>query len=96
MKALGPAFLLIFLLLFSTPVWPEDKCDWAGKEIDNLTEQIQETVKKCAPPRQCSKEEIEEVSAQIKPLIERGLDLTRECFGVPDAKEGEGGTDWKQ
>lgn len=100
MKALRPAFVLIFLLLFSSPAWPEDKCDGAAREIDKLAIQIAEILEECADVvnNPCSKEKTEEVNAQAKPLIDKGIALSKECFGAPDGdgsqstSSGSGGT----
>ena len=86
MRALRPAFVLIFLLLFSSPAWSEDKCDGAAREIDHIAEQIAEIIKPCEDitNNPCSKEKYEEINAQVKPLIDRGVALAKKCFGAPD------------
>lgn len=78
--------LLLALLLAPTAGWSEDKCDGAARELDKLAKQIAEILEECADmdKNPCSKEKTEEVNAQAKPLIDKGVALSKDCFGAPD------------
>lgn len=78
--------LLLALLLAPAAGRSEDKCAGAAREIDKLAKQIAEILEECADMvnNPCSKQKTEEVNAQAKPLIDKGVALSKDCFGAPD------------